>query len=1477
MDEVDYSQLAQQELEKRKALQEAALIDQNEPDYTALAQDALKKANVQPESPEPDYAQLAQAQLAKDNQKEELGWIDKANRGVKTGREQAARRHQQRLQTLDALLADREPEIFTPEKMNELSFDPEHIAEWLTRTGVGMAPGLAATSAGTIAGGSAGASVGGPWGGAIGAIAGGGGMAATFAGGEQFADAYQEARLRGASHEKAIEHAKESGTAAASFAALLGPMGRFGAKDAFGKYLAKQIGANVATSELENTAQNALAKKNIDAERGLTKNWKEAAVSGVLAGSANALTRRGIEVPEIPDTLGKNSPPGGLGGPHEPHPSGTRPQEKIIKGERVSSAAPHEHAPKSEMDITLDRYKSGFEQAKKDFTEVFDKKASLQDLLQHGDLSEDLIPTVRDQIAELDKKEAAIRDDIRFYNETIPAWERNKEQMAARADAENKETEAFMESLRKNENEPKKNTNEVPPSNEPPKQPPSENPPAEQPPEKDGPPAVIPPEKPKVPSTRVEKETTGERLNPDMQNIRDKLFYTGEPPPPAERGIVDKALRGLSEAWHGHGIETSLYDWQTPIKIIGRRATGATRESENRPLRTARATLHIPGTLNAFMRHGVPMYHRGQKRLDVKPKTKGLMQILEPALKSTDMANKFKTYLAGVRIEKGGLAEQGRERNISAAEASAAVALGDAHPEFKIIANGWQSFNEAVADFRVQSGMVSQENRDMWDDSSYVPFYKYVGEGAGNKSAKGALAGQKPNIHGLTGGGRQYLVIDRNNNPILRTRSAREAYALSRRHPDSVVHDVGPPNKDIFGNMINNTIYGITSGMKNIAAQESIRAAIQQGIAHRVANNTVARRRADGELIASAYFNGRERSYQITDPTLHQALTIFQPQSPKEIDNVKKLLQTQKQWFTNNIMGDVAIVMGINIKDFMRTITLGKDKLGISGVLTTMPKNYLAALLHETKLRVDPRLVKIMAAGGDSTLFRKTDKELLKELMDKAAKADGTLILPAWYKAIIPETYKGLRKMVQGIGNVGAKGNALTFYDAAKQAGLSDAEAVFEAMDLMDYGVQGSSKVIQYANQIIPFLKPMLQGMHKFKREMGYTGSSDMGGNLPPGGGTPPPNGFSGKAWRYAKNNRTAKNLMKLATMASMNALINLIPDDDKETEANGFNTKPEWAKNLYSFIDIYKYAGLGSTKRGKENIKTLEKEADIKIPRWIQIPKFWLEGQVGMGAPERITNILHGKSDVKNELSQMGLVAFTQLYMNPFPPIFMETFSQFSGHDFFRQAPIVPRSQENLEPGEQYGADTSGTAKWLGKKIGYSPRKIDHAIKNLGGNLTSYVAMIPDAFDGNASAKKDWYEGYFFKKYFGGELSYNNALVNEMYEAAHAAQVAVTTLKKYETDVENGVEGASKQADIYEAENADRIDLGQEIEDDKKEVREIEDELRVIKENKKLSSDDKKLKSDKLIRERNLILMDMKREIVRFKEAQKRNKKQGK
>lgn len=90
---------------------------------------------------------------------------------------------------------------------------------------------------------------------------------------------------------------------------------------------------------------------------------------------------------------------------------------------------------------------------------------------------------------------------------------------------------------------------------------------------------------------------------------------------------------------------------------------------------------------------------------------------------------------------------------------------------------------------------------------------------------------------------------------------------------------------------------------------------------------------------------------------------------------------------------------------------------------------------------------------------------------------------------------------------------------------------------------------------------------------------------------------------------------------------------------------------------------------------------------------------------------------------TQSGRQLVGQLTPQAVKPALEATVNQnlFSGNK------IVPDSQKNLQPKDQYGDYTSGTAKVIGRTVGVSPRIIDNAVRTSAGGLGQNITHLSD------------------------------------------------------------------------------------------------------------------------------------------------------
>ena len=74
------------------------------------------------------------------------------------------------------------------------------------------------------------------------------------------------------------------------------------------------------------------------------------------------------------------------------------------------------------------------------------------------------------------------------------------------------------------------------------------------------------------------------------------------------------------------------------------------------------------------------------------------------------------------------------------------------------------------------------------------------------------------------------------------------------------------------------------------------------------------------------------------------------------------------------------------------------------------------------------------------------------------------------------------------------------------------------------------------------------------------------------------------------------------------------------------------------------------------------------------------------------------------------------------------------ANHSYFTGAPIVPKYQEKLPAYLQFGNETSSFAKFVGKVIGVSPRKVEHVLFGYTGNMGKGLLGVYDTIVGNQS-----------------------------------------------------------------------------------------------------------------------------------------------
>lgn len=239
---------------------------------------------------------------------------------------------------------------------------------------------------------------------------------------------------------------------------------------------------------------------------------------------------------------------------------------------------------------------------------------------------------------------------------------------------------------------------------------------------------------------------------------------------------------------------------------------------------------------------------------------------------------------------------------------------------------------------------------------------------------------------------------------------------------------------------------------------------------------------------------------------------------------------------------------------------------------------------------------------------------------------------------------------------------------------LSNTEAGIEARDVtLDFGRHGKST--QSLNQTIAFFNAAIQGTDKMIRE-----------------------------FKEHPAQMTAKTFIGI-TLPSV-LLWYLNKDDPRYQEL------PQWQKDIFWVIP------------GKDTLYKIPKPFELGI----------LFGTV----PERVMQYMYDKEKGRNGPGFKGLGGsiMDNLLPSAIPTGMLPALEWISNYSFFMGRNIVPLSQSKLPDRQQYGPYTSYLARKVGNAFNLSPRKIDNAIQDVGGNLAALGNSLIDQAAGLAETR---------------------------------------------------------------------------------------------------------------------------------------------
>lgn len=619
------------------------------------------------------------------------------------------------------------------------------------------------------------------------------------------------------------------------------------------------------------------------------------------------------------------------------------------------------------------------------------------------------------------------------------------------------------------------------------------------------------------------------------------------------------------------------------------------------------------GVAASSFRNGVPVYKDGFTTVSDKDgSVKGLIPILEPLMKYNDpfVLQAFQYYAATKRGKR--LDAEGREKLFTQDDFRRGQLLEQQFPEFKEVFDEYQKYNKGLVDFMKDTGVISEKEAQIWTQNwDYLPFYRQMdGEETAGPKVFSPIAGvAKPKK--LKGG---------------------EA-----------------PLADFMETIVRNSRAAIEAGMKNVAAQRVARDVLRlnQG-------ELVPAALARGADIFTVKEGGQTKHYRVDDPLLVEALKgLNLPQLP-----FLEVLAMPSNVLRNLVTKDPGFMLANLMRDSLQAwVTTGTN---ITPIVDTFKQfgGTLANMSPEAKALAKVGLFTGYDFSGD---VKSTAAEVEKELRHRTGTRTAT------EKALLPLS-KMWDLLERGSTASDVATRAEVYRRVLKETG-NEAEAMYQAMEVLNFSRKGNSALIRVLTALVPFMNARIQGLDVLYRS-----------------------GFG-----------------KMATIS-------------KERQQKAFITR---ALTLFALSSMYWMLASDT-----EEYKTAEPE--VRDNNWIigsvRIPIPFEIGTVFKVFPERIYEYFFGMDTSKDLKESVVRNITSTLAFNPIPQAFLPAVENIANYSFFTGQPIVGKGMEDVAARFQATPGTSLLAQAVGNATNTSPMKIDNLIRGYTGTLGTYAVMALDA-----------------------------------------------------------------------------------------------------------------------------------------------------
>ena len=535
------------------------------------------------------------------------------------------------------------------------------------------------------------------------------------------------------------------------------------------------------------------------------------------------------------------------------------------------------------------------------------------------------------------------------------------------------------------------------------------------------------------------------------------------------REFYGRAVEAWKDNW-GRQFQQGYLDQFTGISQAVERELGGLPVDQDPYVAARLANGGASSVMRGLLLHGQAAWADNGQHLVKIPGTRGLLDILAPL--GEDL-NDFFGWMIGNRAAR--LAKEGRERNLTPAQIQTLQDLAKGkEAKFRAAALEYAAFKRSVLDIAEHAGLIDGEARKVWDNADYIPFYRKIDqEAVFSPTGRKGLAGQSSGIRTLKGG--ESALNDPMENIIMNFSRLIDA-SLKNRAIAKTVHLLEQAGSDVV------TREGMTFSKELVPAgqvKKVLRDAGTPDVVMDIIPDTAfagmakmwaMQPPADPDIVR-VMVDGHPRYYRVNDPLLLKALTSFVPFDFPGLG----VLRAFKRFLTAGVTAAPPFWIRNFVRDTAAAQLVGRDGFSPGKSVSGIVKSYTETGAGEAMLFAGASFQSGQVNAGDPAGTGAAIRRALRRRGFNAATVEG-------FMGTVIDTPARWWEHYRHVGEAVENANREAVYEAAAKAGKGGTAAAYEAKDLMDFTLRGSSPVYQFMADVLPFFNARVQGLYRLGR-----------------------------------------------------------------------------------------------------------------------------------------------------------------------------------------------------------------------------------------------------------------------------------------------------------------------------------------------------------------------------------------------------------